>query len=313
MIDVDKLCKELEDKYDLPLKAEHDQVSLYKKIQTALVICIFAAFVINAIVMIANQGNFNIFGVVSMMVGLVIAVVIVMVIFSFLTRNKVEAYNRKYADTVGRELLNQYFENVYYHDGDQFGFRSIYKEAGYKEHYDISHSRRQMDLVYKGHNIKLMDILLEEETTDQDGNTHTYTVFNGLLLEIEGSYGIGTKMSITKNRDIGVGKNKLEMDSKEFEDFFNVYTDDKVKSMQLLTAEVMERFKEMYGFSKNGFDVTFNNGKLYLRLYSSGHMFDYGTEEVIEKEYITKDLQTLYLITAILDNIDYAIEANHVL
>ena len=152
-----------------------------------------------------------------------------------------------------------------------------------------------------------MDICLEEHSTDSDGNTTTYTVFNGLFMEINMGYSIGTRMSITKNRNLGIGKDKLEMDSKEFEDYFNVYTDDKVKSMQLLTADVMEVFRQMYDASdKRGFDVSFIGDKVYIRI-------DYGTENVIDKKYINQDMQNLYLVTSILDTVDYAVEANHVL
>ena len=119
--------------------------------------------------------------------------------------------------------------------------------------------------------------------------------------------------TIERELEKGLKELLLEMDSKEFEDCFNVYTDDKVKSMQLLTADVMERLKELFAFDPKGFDIAFSKGKLYLRFDDADYLFSYGTEEVIEKKYITQDMNTLYLITAIIDNIDYAVEANHIL
>ena len=313
MIEIDKLCEELKDKYDLPLKAKHEQVAFYQKVQTALIICIVAAVLINGLIMLFNHGNFNLFGVIFMMMGLIAGVVIVIVIFSFLTSKKVEEYNRKYTNSVGKEMLSKYYEDpVFYYD-DHFDYEKLYEQAGYNDNYNESDSRKQFSMKYKGRNIKAMDICLQHETTDSDGDTHTTTVFNGLFLEVDLGYNIGTNMSIAKNYDTGIGKSKLEMDSKEFEDCFNVYTDDKVKSMQLLTADVMERLKELFAFDPKGFDIAFSKGKLYLRFDDADYLFSYGTEEVIEKKYITQDMNTLYLITVIIDNIDYAVEANHIL
>ncbi|MBQ4030835.1 MAG: DUF3137 domain-containing protein [Bacilli bacterium] len=314
MIEIDKLCEELKDKYEQQLKGEFEQVAFYRKIQTALIICIVGAILINAFIMLTQRGNFDLFGVVMMMMGLVFGIVIVMVVFSVLTSKKMAAYSRKYDELIGKEMASRFYSDITIFEGDHYEFRQLYRSVGYHESYDRSYCRKQMSLKYKNKDIKLMDILLEEETTDSDGDTHTTTVFNGLFMEVNMGYSIGTRMSITKNYDIGIGKSKLEMDSGEFEKCFNVYTDDKVKSMQLLTSDVMEIFKQMYASTdKYGFDVSFIGDKVYIRVYERGSLFDYGTESVIDKEYINKDMQNLYLVTSILDTIDYAVEANHVL
>ncbi len=313
MIEIDKLCEELKDKYDLPLKAEHEQVSFYQKVQTALIICIVAAILINGFIMIFNHGGYEIFSGMLIIVGLVISIVVVLVVFGFISGKKVQEYNRKYTNSVGKEMLSKYYDNVNIYDGDAFGYEELFNSVGYQESYNEIWCDKQIDLKYKGKDIKLMQLDVSHETTDKDGNTEVETIFYGLFIEVDLGYKIGTKMSIVENYNLGIGKDKLEMDSKEFEDSFNVYTDDKVKSMQLLTADVMETFKQMYQNASLGFNVSFVGDKLFIRINRADSLFSYGTEEVIEKKYINEDMQDLYLITAIIDNIDYAVEANHVL
>ena len=141
MIEIDKLCEELKDKYEAQLKGEFEQVSFYRKIQTALILCIFAAVIINGFIMITQGGNFNVFGVVFMMVGLIIGIVVVMIVFGAITNKKIVEYSKKYDNLVGKEMASKYYSDITVFDGDHFEFRQLYRSVGYKESYDSSHSR----------------------------------------------------------------------------------------------------------------------------------------------------------------------------
>ena len=130
----------------------------------------------------------------------------------------------------------------------------------------------------------------EEEYTDSDGEEHTrtITVFNGLFAKVLMHKSIMGQLKIMQNRTI-FSKNKLEMDSSEFEKYFDVEASNKIVGMQLLTADVME---ELIAFQNNTnikYDIFIKDNELYLRFHC-GEMFEPGKLKngPIEKEVLRK-------------------------
>ncbi len=62
-------------------------------------------------------------------------------------------------------------------------------------------------------------------------------------------------------------KNKLEMDSSEFEKKFDVFASDKIIGMQILTADIMEEILQFKNKIKEDFDIFINNNVIYLRFH----------------------------------------------
>jgi len=315
MIEVDKVCQELRDKYELELKKEFEQVAFFKKIQTALYYCIGGIIITNFILMMINRGNFNIFSVVGLIIFAIIGVVIVIVFVNFFSHKKLEDFQKKYNDKIGKYLLELYYSNVSIYNDDYLDYTKIYDSVNYDERYNRDQCYVQAGMKYKDKDIKLMDIDLDYVETDQNGKEDRTNIFSGIFAEIDLGFNIETRVAVTKDGLYGHGigcKYKVEMDSKDFEDLFNVYADDKVKAMQILTADVMEIFKQMYKVSKDGFEVAIIKNKMYLRIPRYRQLFYVGMNNLIEREYINEDIQSFYLITAIIDNVDYAVKHNNV-
>ena len=84
-------------------------------------------------------------------------------------------------------------------------------------------------------------------------------------------------------------RKRLEMDSSEFEKYFDVKASDKILGMQLLTSDVMEELIEFQNKTKMKYDVYIKDNELYLRFHS-GKMFEIGKLKIFAGEYL------LYLI-----------------
>ena len=84
-------------------------------------------------------------------------------------------------------------------------------------------------------------------------------------------------------------KNKLNMDSSEFEKYFDVKTTNKIIAMQLLTSDVMEELIKFEDKTKMKYDIYIKNDELYLRFHS-GAMFEIENlkKEILDKELIEK-------------------------
>ena len=86
-----------------------------------------------------------------------------------------------------------------------------------------------------------------------------------------------------------IRKEKVNMDSEDFEKRFNVSYDNDIIAMQILTPDVMET---ILTFSKQvdfDFDITIINDQLYLR-FATGSMFEVRNfkEGVIPKETLER-------------------------
>ena len=100
---------------------------------------------------------------------------------------------------------------------------------------------------------------------------------------------INANLRITS--DILQYDNKMEMDSSEFEKEFNVFASDRIKCMQILTADIMEQIIEFKEKTNKKFDIYINDDKIYLRFHKN-YLFEpkYKANEILDK----KSLKSYY-------------------
>lgn len=105
-------------------------------------------------------------------------------------------------------------------------------------------------------------------------HTHTEEIFKGIFAISNCKKDIGTTVKVSKNKmKILSNKDIIQMDSEEFEKYFDVYSEDKITAMRLLTSDIMEtliNFHNKYGLE---FEIVFKQKKIYLRFFT-GAMFE---------------------------------------
>lgn len=126
---------------------------------------------------------------------------------------------------------------------------------------------------------RLNDIIVKNVVQLTDGNVVEENLFAGCFVSVNNMVETDMLIRIVKNKkklfndsDYNVVNNKIKMDNTEFEEYFDIYADDKIEAMRILTPDVMDDLVE---FSKTGlkFEITINNDKLYLRFFT-GKMFE---------------------------------------
>ena len=229
------------------------------------------------------------------------------IVYSIFSKNSRE-YNNIYKETVINELLKNFYTNVDYIPNRQMP-REIYDGAGYKEYYDRYFSDDYMEGKIDGrYDIKMAEIHTEREerSTDSDGNTTTHyvTLFHGLFAKINLDKSINNNLIIKPNIVFSGGKTKLDMDSQEFEKYFDVYSDDKIKGMQLLTHDVMDTLLQLRKVLKNNYDIYIYNNVLYLRL-DTYTMFEgkISKNELIEKTKFQRYYDILDIMNSLVHEI----------
>ena len=114
-------------------------------------------------------------------------------------------------------------------------------------------------------------------------------------------------VKIKKNKVINLIKDKVEMDSSEFEKYFDVVSDSRVVAMQILTHDVMQEIVYFYEKYNLNFEIVIKENKIYIK-FETGDVFKLS----LFKKVIDNDL--LWVYYNILDfTISLSIRVNKVL
>lgn len=155
--------------------------------------------------------------------------------------------------------------------------------------------------------IKMSDIKVQYETRGK--NNSVRTLFEGIFAMTNSNKNIGTTVKIIKDKfKILDKKDKVVMDSEEFESYFDVYSQNKIIAMQILTSDVMELLLNFYKKYLLNFEIVFENNTIFLRFHT-GPMFEpkiFGSS--MDKETLFLYYETLDFITQVTKKINEIIK-----
>ena len=218
------------------------------------------------------------------LVGLSIFVGIFIIAFS----KKNGEYKAFFKENVIKEFVKAYSDKLDFIPRQ--GISSTVYSEGEFEGYDIYHSEDFITgTLQNGNHIDMAEVHTQNESTDSDGDTTYTTVFHGLFAKISFDKFVDTNLEIRRNAFIsfgkkvkrnGFGKNsektikeRIEMDSGEFEKKFDVYSSNKIIAMQLLTADIMQMLLDFKEEKKITPEITLKGNNLYIR-FATGAMFE---------------------------------------
>ena len=165
------------------------------------------------------------FFILPIIIFFMINILVVITINILFSKNKYQnECNIKYKKIVVNKIMSNFYDNLEYFPQKQMP-EYIYKEPKY-EYYSIYNSddyfEAQIDNKYS---IQMAEILTEDEKTykDSDGNTKTriIRIFHGLFAKIVMDKSINSELRVMQNGTIRP-KDRLNMDSSEFEKYFDV-------------------------------------------------------------------------------------------
>ena len=225
---------------------------------------------------------------------------------SGLVKTKTLQYRDQFKTRVIKTLLNSFNENI-----DFFPYSgissSVYSMAEF-EKYDIFRSEDLMQGTLSNNcNFSMAEVLTERKTIDSDRDVEYKTLFCGILSKVETPKPFNARLYIRKDKNDKNLLNKtfseklpfedlrLEMDSQEFEEMFDVYCSDKIVGMQLLTPDIMQLLIDFRKEMNMNYEITIKNSCIYIR-FMSGEMF-----EAARATKFSLDKETLYKYYKMLD------------
>lgn len=239
---------------------------------------------------------------------LFINMMIFIIAFVAFSGEKQKNYNNVFKEIIIKKLIQNFYNNVEYFPNKEMPER-IYDEPKYNENYNRYYSDDYIEAkINNKYDISMAEVETQEvETTrDKDGNTHTTTTtkFHGIFAKIVIDKSIKSELKIEQNGSFLFSKKRLEMDSSEFEKYFDVSATNKIIGMQLLTADIMEELIDFVNKTNMEYDIAINNNNIYLRFHC-GTMFESGKlkKGAIDKENVQKYFYMLNFIYNLSDKI----------
>ena len=298
------------------LDADNNEINsrweeLSKKKRKANLITLIIILVIDAFILYKIK-FFSIFAIVPIFI---VDVFIFIISQIFSGSKDVTQFNKDYKDKVINKMLENFIEEL-----DYIPLKSlpsnIYDEAKYGGHYNRYYSDDYFEGKINNQKIVMADLLVQEETKtkDKDGNeeTETTTIFNGLFGKINLDKSINCNMTIAKDYGFSfLKKQKLEMDSYEFEKVFNVYTDNNIISMQLLTSDIQEDILALYNKYKINFHISIMYNNMYL-LFNTGSMFEVFSTKNSPNEVLEKYFEIMKFIYNLVNKLLITIESTQI-
>ncbi len=226
-------------------------------------------------------------------------------------------YRDKYKEKIIPEFLKQFEEKIKYHPDEGIP-REIYDMAKF-EMYDTYESEDMMDIMLKNDcRAKMAEVLTTYISEGRKGRIYHNILFAGIFALIETPKKFKEELYVKQDEELTVRSitpkcEKIQLDSPEFEQYFDIYGTNKIVAMQLLTADIMQMFIDFRKDTGISFEFAIKNNRIFLR-FEGGGLFEIPNLEktLWDKDIMYRDYKILnftfaltYKITKLIEETEY--------
>ena len=243
--------------------------------------------------------NFIIFIVPSWkyLIGLTISLSVCILMILMISGNK--NYRRIYKENVIEGLVKAYNEKFYYSPTQ--GITKVeYCLSNFDNKVDEYYSEdRVYGTMENGDNFQLAEVVTYDvsRTIDSEGKvTEDKTqTFRGMYGIVRLEKNTLSNIYIASNSRVRkFNKDRLEVDSSLFEEYYDCITKDKVTAMRIFTSELIEKYIEIVKDNKYGFELKIIDNMIFFR-YKTNQLFEppmFSTG--LDKTFIKKNYKVMY-------------------
>lgn len=246
-------------------------------------------------------------------VGLILTIIILSIVLHKIGKE----YKKNYKEQIISEIVKQSNPNLRYNYNGGISSRE-YAESQFDFGWDRYNTEDLIEgSLEDGSRLKMAQVHTEEEHTSTDSDGHTSTTYVTTFL---GLYGIIKLKTATRanfmirnnSKFAKFRKNRIEMESAEFEKYYDVYsgskeTEIRQNAMEILTPEAIEEFVNIRNLFKRALNIRVYNDKIYFRI-EVGDIFEPPTFkssvdfEMLKKYFLIIDVPRM-IYEALIDNI----------
>lgn len=210
-----------------------------------------------------------------------------------------EIYKKNYKNSVITALVKAYNSKLYY-DAKTGVSKYDYTMSNFDNSFNEFFSEDQIyGTLENGVKIRVAEVAtsIVNRTKDADGNvkeerTETY---RGMYGVIKMPHNITSRIYIANDSIMKrYSENRIELDSAEFEKYYDCMAEEKVLALRILTSDAIEKFNDIRRNSKFGFELKIEDDMIYFR-YKCGQLFEPPTlKNGLDKDLIKKYYKYIY-------------------
>ena len=186
--------------------------------------------------------------------------------------NKRSKYTNMFKQNVITKFVKAYSPNLEFQPNRSIT-PSVYRQGEF-ESFDIFYGEDAIiGTLEDGNVISMSEVKAVREDRDSDGDKTYTTVFHGMFAEVRLPKLVCANIKIRRDQILFESKNRVEMDSGEFEKKFSVFSTNPIIAMQLLTADIMQMFLDFKEKNKITPELTIKSDKMYIRFHT-GDVFE---------------------------------------
>lgn len=234
-------------------------------------------------------------------------------IMLFLVIQGREIYKKTYKNNVIQALVKAYNSKFYYDQKNGLS-KYDYTMSNFDSSFNEFFSEDQIHgTLENGTKIRIAEIVtaIVHTTKEADGTTKKDRTesFRGMYGAIKMPYNISSRIyiandSITKR----YSEDRIEVDSAEFEKYYDCMAKEKVRALRILTSDVIEKFNAIRRNSKFGFELKLEDDMIYFR-YKCGEIFEPPTfRNGLDKDLLKKYYRFIYfpleLVVKLSENVE---------
>lgn len=175
-------------------------------------------------------------------------------------------YGKIYKEQVISSIIKSYDKDMKYNPTSGITL-NVYK-TGKFESFDRYATEDLIVGNVCGFEFALADVHTEDESTDSEGRTTYTTVFRGPVAVLELNKLNDLMLYISDNHvKILKGNSYVELDNQAFEEKYDVFTNDSVVAMRILTPTITTKILEMHDKFGFFFEIKLIDGLLFFRFH----------------------------------------------
>ncbi len=283
----DKLIRDYETKYPsykLKTKSEEEKNKMKKnekryKFIIKIIGIILAIYVIRLLILIPQQettANEEIF--LASIMSIVYIMMIPFGICMVFVIKKALKRNECFKQIVQEPLLKS-IDGITNIDFNRSIDKKLYDKIEFRDrYYNDYYGSKYIEGKFEEGDIYISNLKTTYTTRDEDSES-THTIFEGMIaiikLEknvIDGYISLGTDYDDKKSIIKEVPKDKVLLDSSEFENKFDLYSSDPVKALMIFTPDEMQKILEEGKEFLHSYEISITDNIIALRVYKKSLM-----------------------------------------
>ncbi len=188
-------------------------------------------------------------------------------------------YNKKYQNKYKKYVIENFIitmnNTLNYENIKNERLNRFYRDAQFENvSYDYFESGDYISGVIKGTPIEISDVILKRKIKSRSNVKSQETVYTCIFSYSQISKKIPQVIKIRNNSNPSKREsNRIKLDDEQFERFFDVFTDNRILAMEILTHDIMEEMVQFYNNSEIDFEIVMKDNRIYIR-YEVGDIFE---------------------------------------